>query len=97
MLVTIQQQIEEVEFEGDCALILQTLSRDVDDLSEVGAILADCKHYMIAFNFISLRHVYREANGVTHRLVHLASTSMLDEFWVEDTPVIIQDVLVEDD
>ncbi|KAL6213327.1 hypothetical protein ACLB2K_012774 [Fragaria x ananassa] len=55
-------------------------SSDVNDLSEVGAILADCKRYMTAFNFISLKHICREANGVTHRLAHLASTSVLDEF-----------------
>ncbi|KAL6213328.1 hypothetical protein ACLB2K_012775 [Fragaria x ananassa] len=34
MLVVIQQQIEEVEFEGDCAVILQALSSDANDLSK---------------------------------------------------------------
>ncbi|XP_040361695.1 endo-1,3;1,4-beta-D-glucanase [Rosa chinensis] len=52
---------------------------------------------MEGFNLILLRHVDREANGVAHRLAHLASTSSSDEFWVEETPDIIHDVLIEDD
>ncbi|XP_062014260.1 uncharacterized protein LOC133730740 [Rosa rugosa] len=43
-----------------------------------------------------IRHIFREANGVANRLAHLASLNYLDDIWLEESPMIIQDVLYED-
>ena len=51
---------------------------------------------MRAFTSLSIRHVYREANRVAHRLAHVASFSSVDELWIDDTPSIIEDVIYED-
>ncbi|KAL6211305.1 hypothetical protein ACLB2K_016532 [Fragaria x ananassa] len=64
---------------------------------EVSTILIDCRHYLMTFNFVLLRHVNREANGVANRLAHLARSSVLDELWEDGPRDIIQDVLIEDD
>ncbi|KAL6193575.1 hypothetical protein ACLB2K_034659 [Fragaria x ananassa] len=128
LLIAIHQGWDEVEIEGDCAIVMKALANtdgDVIEVSsilsdcrhymeafrlillrhiyntdgdviEVSSILSDCRHYMEAFRLILLRHIYREANGVAHRLTHLARSSSLYEFWVDETPDIIQDVLMED-
>lgn len=51
---------------------------------------------MWAIHFIQVKHVYREANGVAHRLAQFACFSSLDEFWINETPSIIEDVLYKD-
>ncbi|KAL6186127.1 hypothetical protein ACLB2K_042248 [Fragaria x ananassa] len=96
LLIAIHQGWDEVEIEGDCAIVMKALATTDGDVIEVSSILSDCRHYMETFRLILLRHIYREANGVAHRLAHLARSSSLYEFWVDETPDIIQDVLMED-
>lgn len=48
------------------------------------------------FNSITIRHVYRETNGVANRLAHIASCSWIDDFWLDETLFIIKNVLYED-
>ncbi|XP_004293150.1 PREDICTED: putative ribonuclease H protein At1g65750-like [Fragaria vesca subsp. vesca] len=96
LFIAIHQGWDEAEIEGDCATVMKALATIDGDVIEVSFILSDCRHYMEAFRFILLRHVYREANGVAHRLAHLARSSSLNEFWVDEPPDIIQDVLMED-
>ncbi|KAL6214185.1 hypothetical protein ACLB2K_013623 [Fragaria x ananassa] len=96
LLIAIDQQWNDVEFESDCATIMLSLARSSEDMSEVSALLNNCKAYMESFQFILLRHVYREANGVAHRLAHLVRIAYLDELLVDESPDIIQDVLMED-
>lgn len=59
-------------------------------------MVEDCKEYLASGSSITFRHIYREANSVAHRLAHLVSLSMLDDFWLDETPTIIEDVLFED-
>lgn len=51
---------------------------------------------MTAFVSISTKYVYCEANCVSHRLAYIASLSTIDEFWSDETPSIIEDILYED-
>lgn len=41
---------------------------------------------------IVIHHIYREANGVVHRLAHIASHSSIVKFWLDEMPSIIEDV-----
>ncbi|KAL6197001.1 hypothetical protein ACLB2K_032614 [Fragaria x ananassa] len=79
LLIAIYHQWENIEVESDSAIMLQALTTEEEDLTEVGTIVHDCMPYMQAFNFVSVRHVFREANGVAYRLAHLASKSVVDE------------------
>lgn len=49
--------------------------------------------YMNSFDFIVVRHVYGEINGVVHRLATLAKCFVMDDFWLAETPSIIENVL----
>lgn len=96
LIIAIHQGWSNVELECDCASLVAVLSSDKEDYSEVGRIIEDCRRYIMAFNSIQIRHIYREANSVAHRLAHFASFSFLDDLWLEETPAIIRDVLYED-
>ncbi|XP_062014464.1 uncharacterized protein LOC133730996 [Rosa rugosa] len=89
LLLGIHQGWSEIEVESDSTLLIAALNREEQDFSEVGRVLEDCKDYMSAFQFIQVRHIYREANGVAHRLAHLARVGRLDDMWLGETPVII--------
>lgn len=96
LLIAINQGWSDIEVESDCMQLVNALNNPNEDWSEVGRIVEDCKSYMMAFNFILVRHIFREANCVAHRLAHIATFSALDEFWLQETPSIIEDVLFED-
>lgn len=50
----------------------------------------------MGFQSLVFHRVFREANGVIHRLAHLVSFSMEDFVSVDETLVMTQDVLFED-
>ncbi|KAL6210288.1 hypothetical protein ACLB2K_015521 [Fragaria x ananassa] len=95
LLIAIYRGWNEIEIESDCETLLQALAKD-GDVVKVSAILVDCRHYLMAFDFVLLRHVNLEANRVANRLAHLARSSTFDELWEDSPPDIIQDVLIED-
>lgn len=51
---------------------------------------------MLAFESIEVRRIYRETNGAVHRLAHLTSCFVMDNFWLDKTSSIIVNVLYED-
>ncbi|KAL6213907.1 hypothetical protein ACLB2K_013346 [Fragaria x ananassa] len=95
LLIAIYRGWKEIEVESDCETLLQALAKD-GDVVEVSTILVDCCYYLMAFDFVLLRHVNREANGVANKLAHLARSSVLAELWEDGPPDIIHDVLIED-
>lgn len=82
--------------EIDSSLLVAAFHRLKEDWSECGRVVEDCKELRSTFVSFSLRHIFREANGVAHRLAHLANSSHDDFLYLDETPEIIQDVLVED-
>ncbi|KAL6194284.1 hypothetical protein ACLB2K_035368 [Fragaria x ananassa] len=96
LLHGIHQGWSDIDIESDSILLVAALEREEEDLSEVGQVLGDCKDYMSAFQSIRIRHIGREANGLADRLAHLACAGLLDDVWLGETPVIIQDVLHKD-
>ncbi|PRQ31117.1 putative ribonuclease H-like domain, reverse transcriptase zinc-binding domain-containing protein [Rosa chinensis] len=95
LLLGIHQGWSDVVIESDSALLIATLKSEEDNFSEVSRVFDDCTDYLSDFQSIEIRHIYREANGVAHRLAHLASYLLLDDVWLDETPAIIQDVLYE--
>lgn len=85
-----------MDLESDCIVIISTLASNSLDCLEIGRVVEDCKEYMAAISSISFRHIYREANDVGNRLAHLTRRSYIDDFWVEETPSIIEDVINKD-
>ncbi|KAK9938970.1 hypothetical protein M0R45_015680 [Rubus argutus] len=96
LLLAIHQGWDDLIMETDCAMLVDALTGVEDDFSQIGRIVGDCKEYLCSFNSFEIRHVYREANRVTHRLAHIASLSNFDNCWLRETPSIIEDVLFED-
>jgi ribonuclease HI len=94
--VAMQQGWDNIIVETDCAILATALAKTGEDLSDIGRIIGDCKEYFSTFNYIDIRHIFREANGVANRLAHIASYSNVDELWLDETPSIIEDVLYED-
>lgn len=85
-----------MDLESDFALVVSALAASSEDHSEIGRIVEDCKDYMSALHSFGFRHIYHEVNNVAHRFAHLASVSYIDDFWLAETPSIIEDVLYED-
>lgn len=96
ILIAVHQGWQDVDFECDCSMMITALASTSLDFSEVGRIVEDCLEYMSECSSFHIKHVYSEANGVAHRLTHFASLFDLDEFWLDETPFIIEDVLYED-
>ncbi|PRQ36810.1 putative ribonuclease H-like domain-containing protein [Rosa chinensis] len=80
LLLAIHQGMINIDIETDCAMVVTAVNGDMEDLSEVGCIVEDCKAYLSSILSTRVQSIYREANGVAHRLTHLASLSYLDEY-----------------
>ena len=66
--------------ESDCAALVAAIGSSVPDFSELGRVVEDCRDYMGAIGSLCVKHVYREANCVAHRLAYIASHSSIDNF-----------------
>ena len=84
LFLAIHQNWFGVDLESDCAMVISALANPDADFSDIGCILDDCKEYMNAIGSFTLRHIYREANGVAHRLAHIASFSNIDDIWLDE-------------
>jgi ribonuclease HI len=79
LLMAIQHGWDNILLETDCSALNTALANLEVDLSDVGCIVKDCREYLKNFASISVSHIYREANGVAHRLARLASFSAIDK------------------
>ncbi|PRQ19025.1 hypothetical protein RchiOBHm_Chr7g0212601 [Rosa chinensis] len=96
LLLAIHQDMSAIDLESDCSLVITALHHNVEDRSEIGSIIDDCKSYLTSFHPFQVRHIFREANGAAKRLAHLASCNYIFDVWLEETPIIIRDVLYKD-
>lgn len=96
MLLALHQGWNNLILESDCATLVTAVNTLGEDYSDIGPIIGDCKDYMLAITSLNVRHIYREANCVAHRLAHVASFSIVDDCWIDNTPSIIEDVIYED-
>ena len=96
ILLALQHSYDTIDLECDNSMVVNLLLSGMEDRSEIGCIIGDCKSYLTCFRSIQVSHVFREANGVANRLAHLASGSNINEVWLGEAPAIIRDVLYED-
>ncbi|XP_062020817.1 uncharacterized protein LOC133737227 [Rosa rugosa] len=96
LLLALHQGWKEVEIESDCSILVAAMNSQAEDNSEVSRILDDCRDYMQAFDYIRIRHVYREANSVANRLAHFASLDHVVDLSLVEAPDFLQNVLYED-
>ncbi|PRQ17747.1 putative ribonuclease H-like domain-containing protein [Rosa chinensis] len=78
ILLAIREGWDAFDLESDCSLVVSVLQQNMEDRSDIGCILDDCKSYLTSFHSFQIRHVFRKANGVAHHLAHLASLNYLD-------------------
>lgn len=97
LALIVMQRWTDVDVETDCALLLAAVLRTDEDSSEIGRIVEDCRDDMMQIPSIVIRHTFREANGVAHRLAHLAKSHYENFFWFDEAPASIQDVLFIDE
>lgn len=45
---------------------------------------------------VKVPHIYSEVNCVAHKFAHIVSCYNIYDFWFNETPIIIQDVLYDD-
>ncbi|XP_024190430.1 uncharacterized protein LOC112194420 [Rosa chinensis] len=79
VLLAIHQYWDAFDFETDCSLVVVALQQNVEDRSDIGRIIDDCKSYLTSFHSIQIRYIFRKVNGVAHRLAHLGSLNYLDD------------------
>ncbi|XP_024179050.1 uncharacterized protein LOC112185076 [Rosa chinensis] len=79
LLLAIHQDMNVIDIESDCSLVVTTLQREVEDRSDIGRIIDDCKSYLTYFHSIQVSYIFREANGVANRLAHVASFNMFQQ------------------
>ncbi|XP_040372923.1 uncharacterized protein LOC121052282 [Rosa chinensis] len=96
LLLAIHQGMINIDIETNCAMVVTAVNGDMKDLSEIGCIVEDCKAYLSSILSTRVQSIYREVNSIAHRLAHLTSLSYLDEYWLEEALVIIQNALYED-
>ncbi|KAL6145404.1 hypothetical protein ACLB2K_056092 [Fragaria x ananassa] len=86
---------QNLEVESDCAILVPALNNQGSDMVEVSRILEDCRDFIRRFDYVTVQHVFREANSVAHRLAHFATCDRVVEVTLAEVPDFIQDVLYE--
>lgn len=94
--IAIHQGWSDCDVESDSAALVAAIGSLIPVFLELGRVVEHCRDYMEAIGSLCIKHVYRVANCVAHRLAHIASHSSIDNFWIDEMPSIIEDVLYED-
>lgn len=82
--------------EGDSLQIVGALTNASPNLSTIGHIMDDVKHWLPTITKEVCTHIYREVNTVAHRLARF-SLSIADQCdWFDSPPLLIADLLLED-
>ncbi|GLU05614.1 hypothetical protein SLE2022_227070 [Rubroshorea leprosula] len=64
--------------------------------SAFGSILSDCRQLMSSFLFCTIQNVHREGNSVAHELAKRALHAEADEYWIEEVPIGIAQLVTGD-
>lgn len=82
--------------EGDAQGVIRTVQAEHEDRSPLSFLFSDCGLLLSQLEDMSIHFISREANWVAHRLDRLAVTFPETSSWYQDPPVVVYDVLVED-
>lgn len=95
--VAMNQGVEYLEIEGDCAIVFQVLHRRVEPVSSFAQDLLDqCIHYIQAFRCAKIRRVNNHSNVAANKMAAIAIGEDEAIFWFSKPPPEISEILVED-
>lgn len=78
--------ITKVEVEGDALQVVSSLQHDKIDQSQGGCLIQDARCLLNSFAIWSIKHVYRKANVVAHKLVKNSLSLEMDRYDIEMVP-----------
>ncbi|XP_042976308.1 uncharacterized protein LOC122307474 [Carya illinoinensis] len=95
-ILSVEMSFSSVILEGDSQLIVNAVNSDKEIWAEYGNIIEDVRKVLLERPNWGVKFVYRESNGITHKLAKLAFTFTDERVWIEECPVdIIQDIQKE--
>lgn len=88
--------LNRIVLEGDAIRIIQAILSTDEDLSPIGTIIKDIKLKVRSFVDFTATHVKRDANTAAHRAARFALSSRDFSVWMEEPPIWLTDVLLQD-
>ncbi|GLT45633.1 hypothetical protein SLA2020_194520 [Shorea laevis] len=86
-----------VIMETDCASIVTAINSTIPNVhSALSPVLSDCRQLMSSFLSCTVQHVHREGNSVAHELAKRALHAEADEYWIEEVPMGIAQLVTGD-
>lgn len=85
-----------IDIESDVLQIISAVEESLTNLSPMGPIIDDTKFLMSMVAEASVAQIRRHANSVTHCLARFVLYVGEDCTWVDEPPIIISVLIVED-
>ena len=77
--------LQEVVFEGDAEIIINSLNSDEECMASFGHLIEDSQQLVTSFRAFAFSYVKRKGNGgVADKLAKLARESHFPRIWLED-------------
>ncbi|XP_035543583.1 uncharacterized protein LOC118347671 [Juglans regia] len=86
----------EVWLEGDAKEVIDAVNREEDDDSRFGHVIEDLKQSLRQSNAWRAVFTHREGNEVAHHLAKIALHCTNDQYWIEEGPESIKNLLAID-
>jgi ribonuclease HI len=88
--------VTNAEFEGDAETVIRDLCRTAPIYTPYGLVIEDAKVLLAEIQNFSLSHTRRSGNSVAHALARRASKCHSYLVWMEEVPLDINHVLLND-
>ena len=76
--------LQEVVFEGDAEIIINSLNSDKECMASFGLLIEDSQQLVASFRAFAFSYVKRKGNGVADKLAKLVRESHFPRIWLED-------------
>lgn len=88
--------LNHVVLEGNALGVIQAINNLDEDMSHGGNIIEEIERKRLCFSLFCAKHVNRSANEAAHRAAEGAL--LISDFyvWMEELPVFLCDVLIQD-
>ena len=94
--LTIELGFDNITFEGDSEVLINSLAKGGNSLAHYGYFIADIYVLMTQFLSLSLSHVRRHYNSLAHALARRASSTPDLSIWMEEIPLDLNSVYMVD-
>ena len=85
-----------VIIEIDYVSVIKTIQDNAESTCDIGHIIDDVKHFLMAMKSYEFHHTKREANQVAHTLAHKAIQFDTEMAWLEEIPPCVSVVIWND-